>query len=565
MNKKRSSLLFLFALLFLIFIPATAQPIAEQVGKSKAILSAHHALNIVHQQATPRKVITVAVVDDGFRLTHKALNKYIFTNEQEIPNNFQDDDRNGYVDDVQGWDVSNNDNDVSVRHGNEEIFYHGTYIASLIASIFEGFYGDEAANYLRIIPIKAVSDNAKNTYISDGYKGIRYAISLKPDVICCAWSGGNISEDEKALIYQASQEGIMIVASAGNFASEKVEIPASLPGVIAVAALDSTNLKNAKSNFGMRIDIAAPGTQIYGAHPKADNAYVYIDGTSPATALVAGCLAALKAAFPSSSSTDLVDAIKFTSTAIDESNLTYAGKLGAGVPNMQAAIHFLQNPDYKYVNFNPKLPKGKLFISQKKKIKHWDIQPVGAFKGMHLYADIPVTKGDVQVYAEDSLHYSGSINQLRMGIYLSGNHFRIEKPTKTKVPKNFSFSYQMETVDSTTLYCKDTQFIYAEYGTISDNSGAENYANNSACKWQIVVPQGKRVLIEFTHLDTQPNVDNVMIFDGTMTHPDNLLAQFSGSTPPPIIQSHTHEVLIWFVTDSHTTASGWQLNFTALE
>lgn len=62
----------------------------------------------------------MAVVDDGFRLSHKTLKNYIYTNEKEVPGNFQDDDQNGYVDDVQGWDASDGDNDVALPKGREK-------------------------------------------------------------------------------------------------------------------------------------------------------------------------------------------------------------------------------------------------------------------------------------------------------------------------------------------------------------------------------------------------------------------------------------------------------------
>lgn len=71
----------------------------------------------------------------------------------------------------------------------------------------------------KIIPIKVLSDRARNTYLADGYKGIRYACEMGADIICCAWSGGSPTEEDKAIINKAIQNGTIIVASAGNFAS----------------------------------------------------------------------------------------------------------------------------------------------------------------------------------------------------------------------------------------------------------------------------------------------------------------------------------------------------------
>ncbi len=558
------SLVLLFSVLSAVSASAQDMQAVADAGKSKTNQWVYNLLGIAHRKTLPEKVITVAVVDDGFRMTHKSFRQYLFTNEKEVPGNYQDDDGNGYTDDIHGWDVSDNDNDASVLRGNEELFYHGTYVSGIITSVFEQFYGSGAAGYLRIIPVKAISDLAKNTYLPGGYKGLKYAVGMNPDIICCAWSGGAIQEEDKALIRQAVQQGIIIVGSAGNFFTEKIEIPASLPGVIAVTAVDSLCRKTEKSSFGMRADVSLPGTGIYGPHPVADNAFTISAGTSPATALAAGCYAALKAMYPKATAAELTDAIRLTCTPIDRLNPTYAGKLGSGIPNMAKAIDFLGDEEFKYHASNPLLPEGKIFYRKNKKTATWDIHPEGAFRGIHIYAASPDYKGNINIFSGDSLKFSNNISQLYKGLYLEGNRFRLELNPRPKPSKDLTFTYYMETIDSTSLYCKDTQFIQAEYGTLTDNSGDENYANNCGCKWQIKVPEGKRILIEFDELDTQPNVDYVWIFDGSTTHPDFLLAKFSGNLPPPIIQSVTNEVLVWFVTDGNTTGKGWKLKFTAL-
>lgn len=90
--------------------------------------------NTLGLRSTNRKVIKVAVVDDGFRLSHQAIKSFIFTNPKEIIGNKIDDDGNGYVDDVHGWDVSDHDNNVNPPATRLKDFYHGTYIASIITS-----------------------------------------------------------------------------------------------------------------------------------------------------------------------------------------------------------------------------------------------------------------------------------------------------------------------------------------------------------------------------------------------------------------------------------------------
>ena len=531
----------------------------------KTDLWAYNILNIIRQKAVPGKVLRVAVVDDGFRLTHKSIKDFIFTNEKEVPGNFQDDDQNGYPDDIHGWDISDNDNDVSVPKGKEEVFYHGTYISGVITGIFRQCFGEEASKYLKIIPVKVLSSNAKSTYLADGYKGLKYACDLGADIVCCAWSGGFISEEDKAVISRAVSKGTIIVGSAGNFFTEKVELPSSLPGVFCVAAIDSSMRKEKYSNYGMRIDFSAPGSNVYGPVPLADNSYSYEEGSSPAAAIIAGCAAILKALNPGASSREILDALVVSSRPVDSLNTGFCGKLGSGLPDMAKAIQFITDPEARFTVFNPLLPKGRIFYQRKKSPMSWEIKPFGAYKGMHLYSTFPESKGQVKIYGPDTLFYSGSVANVSSGIFLPGSRFRIELQPGSKLSKQLEFSYYMETIDSTTLYCKDIQYLNAESGIITDNSGNDNYANNCSCKWQIKVSEGKRIRIEFEEIDTEPNVDYLWFFEGTSTLQENLLAKFSGKTVPPVIITTTNQVLIWFLTDSHTAGKGWKLRYTAIK
>ncbi len=568
MNDKIKSFCILLFLLFLVLSNTKAANVlplpSDTAGKSKSDLWAYHSLHIVRQKTIPTREIRVAVVDDGFRLSHKTLKNYIYTNEKEVPGNFQDDDQNGYVDDVQGWDASDGDNDVALPKGREKEFYHGTYIAGIITTVFEQFYDVESTKYLKIIPVKVLSDKAKNTYLADGYKGIKYASDMGVDIICCAWSGGSPSNDEKEIVRNAIAKGIVIVGSAGNFYSEKVETPSSLPGVISIAAVDSAFRKVKVSNFEMRVDMSAPGAKVYGAYPVADNAYSYFDGTSPAAAIIAGSMAVLKSISPVSTSQELLDVLKNSAVPLDSINFKHAGKLGAGFPDMAKAIEYIKKPVYKYQSFDPARPEGKYFYKKKITPESWSIKPFGAYKGIHLYSSSADYKGDVKIYNSDSVCYSGKISKLYRGKFIAGSVFKVELQQASKLSKEMSFNYYMETIDSTTLYCKDTQFVTQETGTLTDNSGNENYANNSDCKWQLTVPKGKKIRIEFDSMDTQANVDFVWIFDGTATIPDNLLAKFSGTNIPPFITTLSNEVLIWFVTDATTTGKGWKLKYESV-
>lgn len=522
-------------------------------------------LNAIQLKAANGVPIKVAVVDDAFRVTHKSLKDYIYTNTQEVPGNFQDDDLNGYLDDFAGFDVSDKDHDVSIPLGREEQFYHGTYIAGVITSLFEYCYGSEAPKLLKIIPVKVLADKAESTYLADGYKGIRYACDMGADIVCCAWSGGQITDDDKAVISKALARGTIFVGAAGNFYSEIAENPSALPGFISVAAIDSTFKKSPRSNYGMRVNLAAPGVSVYGSYPTADNAFVVEEGTSPASALVTACLAVLKVAHPTASPQQLLKAIQNTAVNIDIHNPTYGGKLGAGLPDLARAHQFLSDENFKYQHPNQNLAEGNLFFKNKLSENSWTISPHGAYKGLHLFAASANYKGHIQIFSRDSLIYSGAMASLARGNYFPGNSFKLVINQKPRPSKTVEFSYYMQTIDSTTLYCRDVVELKQPSGVISDNSGSDNYANNSSCKWLISAPEGKRICLTFDEIDTQPNVDFLWIFDGHETHQENLIAKFSGNNTPPAITSLSNTLLIWFLSDSTITGKGWKASYILVD
>ena len=537
---------------------------ADTAWQGVAARHAYPLLNLTNQKGVPGTVVKVAVVDNGFRLSHKALKDFIFTNPSETPGNFQDDDRNGYTDDIHGWDISDNDPDVSVPGGREDMFYHGTYIAGIIASVFREFYGEDARKFLQIIPVKVLSDHAQNKFLADGYKGIKYAADMGADIICCAWSGGQIGEEEKAILDAALAKGIIIIGAAGNFYTGKPDLPSSYPGVFCVAALATMLHKSRYSNYGMRVDVSAPGDSVYGPHPLADNAYIHENGTSPATAIVTGCAAIVKSAAPGASAETVIDAIRNTATPVDSLNLTWCGRLGAGLPDVAKAVDFIRDPAYKYSCFSSARPEGKIFFRQKGSPQSWNISPAGAYRGIHIEALCPEPGKTIRLYTGDSLWYDGPVEKISKMVFVPGSRFKIELDHR-RLPRELELGYYMETIDSTTLYCKDIQYRNESEGAISDGSDAESYANNCSCKWQITVPAHKRVRIEFSAIDTQPNVDYIWIFDGTSTLQENLLAKFSGTSLPPVITTFSNKALVWFVSDNHTTGQGWTMKYSSVD
>jgi hypothetical protein len=315
----------------------------------------------------------------------------------------------------------------------------------------------------------------------------------------------------------------------------------------------------------MRIDFVLPGDSIPGPHPAADNAFIHESGTSPAAAILAGCAAVLKAMFPEATSQEVFDALQNTTTPLDSLNLTYCGKLGAGLPNLTMASEYLSNPESRSSTFSSARPEGKIVIGSHQRHKEWSIRPPGKYKGIHLISNSTDSKLPVTIYSGDSLVYTGPASGIAEWTYFHGNSARIALDLKGGRARDLSFNYYMETIDSTRLYCQEKILISDQSGVITDGSGPDNYANNCSCQWQITAPEGKHIRIDFASLDTEPNVDFVWIFDGESTLQERLLAKFSGSNLPPGFVSFSNKVLLWFLTDGHNNGKGWEARYSVVD
>lgn len=522
-------------------------------------------LNIPKWNNHSAKKVKVAVIDNGFRITHKAIKDFLYVNSKEIPNNFRDDDNNGYVDDVRGWDFSDNDNDVKINEYYKNTQYHGTYISGIIIKVFSKFFGDLSHDYFELIPIKAASDQTNSKNITNGYEGIRYAADLGADIICCPWSGGKLRFEDRIHLEYALEKGCLIVTNVGNYNSEELFPPGNHQDVLSVAAVNKQMQKTKISSFSNITDIATFGENIYGPHTDADNAYFFENGTSTSTAIVTGLVAILKSISYKSTSIEITEALKSTASPIDEINITYAGKLGAGVPNIENAIKYLTSEDFKFTNPNEQLPTGTINYKNKLSENEILIKPVGFYKGVHLLNRNSGQKGMITIKTlSDSIIFTDKISKLPDHQLILGNGLKLITEKKFK-PKFYKFDYYMETIDSSKLFCSGENYLFDDNGKISDGSNENNYANNSVCKWIITAPANKKIKVTFDYIDTEINVDYVWIYDGNSTIPENLLAKFSGDILPPAITSTSNEILIWFLTDNQSSKQGWSLVYEFVE
>ncbi|MFN8589390.1 MAG: S8 family serine peptidase [Candidatus Eisenbacteria bacterium] len=240
--------------------------------------------------------LLVGVVDTGFDWTHPDLAANVWTNPGEIPGNGVDDDGNGYVDDVHGWDFVNHDANPMDDNG------HGTHVSGTIAAVGNNGIGvTGVAWHARLVGLKFLNSSGGGS-TADAITAILYATRIGVRVLNNSWGGSQYSQALRDAIVLANDAGIVFVAAAGNAGSDndvRPTYPASyeLPNIITVAATDRDDQLAPFSNWGaISVDLAAPGVDIYSTWPL--RAYQRLSGTSMATPFVTGACALLLGRHP---------------------------------------------------------------------------------------------------------------------------------------------------------------------------------------------------------------------------------------------------------------------------
>jgi thermitase len=265
--------------------------------------------------------VIIAVVDSGVDYNHPDLAANIWSNTDEIAGNRLDDDGNGYVDDVRGWDFYNDDNNPMDDNG------HGTHCAGTIGAVGDNGIGVAGVMWTaQIMPLKFLNRKGSG-YTSDAVSAILYANSNGAHVISNSWGGGGFSISLKAAI---DASDAVVACAAGNSGLDTDETPHypssyTSPQIIAVAATDDDDYLASFSNYGITsVDVAAPGVSILSTYKGG--LYAWMSGTSMATPHVAGLAGALKARYPGMSNTEIKERIMET---VDWDS-ALAGKIATG-------------------------------------------------------------------------------------------------------------------------------------------------------------------------------------------------------------------------------------------
>jgi len=270
--------------------------------------------------------VYVGIIDEGYMYTHPDLAANVGTNPGEIAGNGRDDDGNGLVDDVYGWDFDGNNNTVFDGSSDD----HGTHVAGTIGGV--GGNGTGVAGVcwsVKLMNAKFLGKRGGTT--ANAIKAVDYFTDLKTrngvNLVATSnsWGGGGFSQALQDAIGRANDAGILFIAAAGN-SSLNCEssscYPAEYPNanVIAVASITSTGALSSFSNYGATtIDIGAPGSGIWSTLPVSSKGtvvagYGSYSGTSMATPHVSGAAALYAAYHPGSSAAQIKAAILGSAT-----------------------------------------------------------------------------------------------------------------------------------------------------------------------------------------------------------------------------------------------------------
>ncbi len=304
-------------------------------GKNGSIFSSGVAgedINILRAWSITQgsKDVKIAVIDTGVDYTHPELKSQIMVNEAELNGKpGVDDDGDGYIDDIYGYDFANKDADPQDGHG------HGTHCAGVIGAAHNTAGVAGVMANVSILPIKFLSDSGSGETI-DAIAAIDYGIKRGVNVMSNSWGGGEKEQSLQDAIQAATDAGIVFVAAAGNESSNNdstESYPANYPNVISVGSFTSAGARSSFSNYGVKsVHVSAPGSNILSTYKNGG--YTTMSGTSMATPHVAGVVGLILSQEPGLTPAQVKE--RLINTSVKTSKLSTASVSGGRVDAFRA-------------------------------------------------------------------------------------------------------------------------------------------------------------------------------------------------------------------------------------
>lgn len=402
--------------------------------------------------------IIIGITDTGIEPNHPDLKNNIKHNYND-PIDGLDNDNDGYTDNFSGWDFGENDNDPSYNKS-----AHGVMVSGIAAASTDNTIGIAGVGFnCKFLPIK-ILDTAG--IITSGYEGIVYAADQGCAIINCSWGGsssGQLGQD--VITYATINKNALVIAAAGNDASEEGFYPASYQYVLSVANTNSVDSVSATSNYGYDIDVCAPGESIYSTSPT--NSYNTKTGTSLSSPCVAGAAAIIKSFYPSYTALQIGEQLKTTCDTIYSINAPlYIDKLGGGRINLFNALTQNSSPAIVMTLRNETDNNDDLFFTND------TIQVTGNYTNFlapvtNVIATLSTTSSFVNIL--DSTSTLGPIPMLGI-TNNTANPFKIQ--ILPNAPPNQQIVFKLTYTDAATSY------VHSECFTLTINVGYLNIAIN---------------------------------------------------------------------------------------
>lgn len=362
---------------------------AERVAPNDPLYCRQWALRQIGAEtawgySTGSRDVVVAIIDGGVDIRHPDLWENVWINEGEIADDGIDNDQNGYIDDVFGWNFVNNSSWVGPMDAyqqQDDAWSHGTIVASLVAARGNNAEGIAGVTWnSRFMPL-VVLDGDGFGNIPSIVEAIRYAIYMKANVINLSLTGYETDPELDLALHEAEVANILVVVAAGNDSEQVGRDLAELPvypacsktassTLIAVTGTDVLDQRAPYADFGSSCtDIAAPGHELIGAHPtknpfgsKATTTMDYVDtitGTSAAAPLVSGTAALIWSVKPDWTARQVRNRIFATADPIEPGVMVgQIGKLGRGRLNAGRALAGLVDTQPRVIPSDiPQIPR----------------------------------------------------------------------------------------------------------------------------------------------------------------------------------------------------------------
>lgn len=283
--------------------------------------------------------IIIAILDSGVDLTHPDLAANIYKNEAD-PVDGIDNDKDGYIDNYLGWDFAGSDyqtleedNDPSTTLDNAS---HGTMVAGCASAVTNNEVGIAGMGFnAKLMVLKHTADNDTRNegsgYLSKLLLGVLYAANNGADIINASYGSTYYSQIAQDIYkYAALDKNVLIVAAAGNEDSPEAHFPSDYDYVLSVAATNQSDGRASFSNYGYKVDISAPGANIFTT--DVGGGYATVNGTSFASPIVAGAAALVKTLYPDFNGAQVGEVLRVTANPSFNNNLstTYKNKMGRG-------------------------------------------------------------------------------------------------------------------------------------------------------------------------------------------------------------------------------------------